>query len=365
MAKIVHYNLAKILEEKAKYNVIYGERTNGKSYAVKLRCLERAWKFDEKFIYLRRWREDLQLGRAVNYFNDMVEDDLGNKRVNEITEGEYDFVDVYRSEIFFAKYNENNKKIRSKSLGFCKCLTGETHDKSVSYVKYYRIIYEEMVTKSGYLVNEVSIFMSFVSTVFRLRNGEVFMIGNTITQECPFFREWQLINIPKQKQGTIDIYYYKTGEFNDNDEEEKVKIAVEYCPQTGNKHGMIFGNKMITKGAWETKNYPHLEKNYSEYKKRCSILFLDGVTLYALDILIDDIFPFIFVRKIDKKWTKLEKYDIIITEEFHLEPQYFRTLRNTTLGSLIRKLYNNGKICYEDNLTAENFNTFLLSKNVF
>ena len=41
MAKPKYYSLEKILKEEADYNIIYGERSNGKTTAVLLYALER------------------------------------------------------------------------------------------------------------------------------------------------------------------------------------------------------------------------------------------------------------------------------------------------------------------------------------
>lgn len=359
-----YYTLDAILAKKARYNVLFGERSNGKSYAVKLRCIKRYFENNEKFVYMRRWREDLMQGRAEDYWNDMEEDDEGNRRIEEITSGKYTCISVYRNHIYLANRDEQGKKIRGEECGRITCLTGDTHDKSNVFVKYYRIILEEMITESGYLPDEVSTFMSLVSTILRKRKGEVFLLGNTLTKTCPYFREWGLINVPRQKQGTIDVYHYRTDEYNDNGEQIIVDIACEYCENTRGRSLMIFGNKMITSGEWQSKSLPHLPLQYDEYKRIMSVLLRDELELFAIDLLTYKKKPLLYIRLIDKKWTEDRKYDIIITDNFYHDYKYLKRLPKK-ISVLFRLLFDSGKVCYEDNLVGTTFLTLLNNRQIF
>lgn len=361
-----HYTLDNILKIGALYNVLYGERSNGKSYAVKLRCLERAYNNSEKFVYMRRWLEDVSKNRAEGYWDDMEIDDEGNKRIRDITRGEYDCISIYRNEIYFAKRKEDGKKERGLLIGRVVVLTGDTHEKSRSFVGYYRIIYEEMITDSGYLGNEVSIFMSLVSTILRRKTGEVFLIGNTLTKTCPFFREWELTNVPKQKQGTIDVYKYKNGQVDDNGVEIVITIACEYCENTAGVTRMIFNNKMITSGAWHTDEKEHLPLAYGEHKRLCCILIDDELEQFAIDILSYKKSVLLYIRLIDKKWTNYEKYDIVITDRFSYEKKYMKNLSGLPLlRKMVIFLWETGKVCFEDNLVGTTFSTMLKNRKIW
>lgn len=43
MAKQKYYSLKRILKENAEYNLLLGERSNGKSYATKEHCVRKAY----------------------------------------------------------------------------------------------------------------------------------------------------------------------------------------------------------------------------------------------------------------------------------------------------------------------------------
>lgn len=361
-----YYTLDRVLSFNSLYIVLFGERANGKSYAVKKRCLEKAFVYNEKFVYMRRWREDIMNNGAEEYWDDMEINDEGKREIFDMTDGKYDCVSIYKGGIFFATRNEEGKKERGIQIGKIVVLTGDTHYKSRSYVGYKRIIFEEFITTSGYLVDEVRTFMSIVSTVLRRRQGEVFLIGNTLTIQCPYFREWQLVGVPKQKQGSIDIYKYHTNEFDENGEEIIVDIACQYCENTEGVTRMIFGNKMISTGEWETDEKPHLSEPYGKYKRHLSILVTDELELFAIDLLSYEHNPLLFIRVIDKKWTSYEKYDIVLTNRFFYERKYAKNLAAfPRVCSIVRRLYDSGKVCYEDNLVGTTFETLLLNRPLF
>ena len=54
-----YYSLKKILKKEATYNVIFGERSNGKTYASLQYVLENYFNKGEQFVYIRRWSEDI------------------------------------------------------------------------------------------------------------------------------------------------------------------------------------------------------------------------------------------------------------------------------------------------------------------
>lgn len=365
-SKSRNYSLDNLLLEDATYNLLYGERANGKSYAVKRYCLKRFYENREKFVYMRRWLEDVTKNRGESYWDDMEEDDEGNRRVREITNDKYDCISVYRNEIFFANRDEKGKKVRGEQIGRIVVLTGDTHDKSRSFVGYYNIIFEEFITDSGYLGNEVNTFMSLVSTILRRRNGKIFLIGNTLTKTCPYFREWELVNVPKQKQGTTDIYYYKLNEKDENDNELVIKIACEYCANTSRITKTIFGNKMISKGEWQTEEKEHLPLLYGQHKRILSILLDDELELFAIDLLTYERSVLLYIRMIERKWTDRDKYDIILTDRFNYDNRYMKNLNAIPkLRNLCNRLFNSGKVCYQDNLVGTTFTSILNNRKIW
>lgn len=357
MARQRFYRVENILEKHAQYNLLLGERSNGKSYAVKEFCLKEAWERGAEFVYLRRWRVEIKYRSVEKYFDDMVKAKNGREAIKEMTGGEWSCIAVYQGEIFFARY-EGDKRIRSeKRIGHVMCLTGETHYKSLQYPLVENIILEEFTTTTGYIPREPETLMSIVSTVLRRETGRIFCIGNTVSQVNPFFNEWQLIGIPKMQQGQIDVYHMKTNQFDDDGNEIIIDIAVEYCENSGNNSKMFFGkgSEMITGGAWDTESYPHLERRLETYDVRFKMYYVSGLYRFAL----------FFIRENDMTWIHIQPQTkdipegarVVNTSEYSLKRLQTQSIlhQRTKYDIIVHKLINERKITVSDNLTGTNF----------
>lgn len=75
---------------------------------------------DERFILLRRWKEDISKLWIEKYFSDVD--------VAKLTNNEYNFVSSYRGELFLSNYDlETNKLTRGLKIGYVMALSTEQH----------------------------------------------------------------------------------------------------------------------------------------------------------------------------------------------------------------------------------------------
>lgn len=355
-----YYSIDNLISKKAIYNILLGERSNGKSYATKKLCLWEAYhekdfktgkpKKRYQFGYLRRWREEIKSRDIELYFADMP--------IEEITNGEFNGVYSYRNDIFLKK-EEDGKIVDKKLIGSAFALSMVTHYKSLAFPNIGNIIFEEFITSSGYLGAEVKNLNDLISTIARRQYVRVFMIGNTISRLCPYFDEWQLSHIKTQEQGTIEIYNQTTDQYDEHTGKPIViTIAVEYCANSGNTSKMFFGNKakMITTGVWETDEQPHLPKKLNQYETKYQVFYEYGSNKFILNLLRDletkEILLYVYptVKECPKKIKR------IVTDKFNLSPT--STLYLTKVlkyDTLIMKLINDNKVCFSDNLTGTEF----------
>ena len=87
------------------------------------------------------------------------------------------------------------------------------------------------MSRGVYIANEPNKLMTFYSTVDR-KQGRVklWLVGNTVSKICPYLSEWGLMDILKhQKQGEIKTKII-------HNEENDVKIAIEYCKSSGREN---------------------------------------------------------------------------------------------------------------------------------
>lgn len=342
MAKKNFYNISNLLSTKAQWLMLLGQRANGKSYQVKLTCLNDAYKHDSKFIYLRRWKEDIKASAVEKYFTDMP--------ISKITDGEYDSITAFRNNLYFSTTDDTGKKIRGKEIGSYCALNESERYKSWAFKGYEYIIYEEFITNSTYLVDEPVMLQQFVSTVARLEPLTVFLVGNTLSRVCPYFSEWCLEGVLTQKQGTIEIYHYHVNG-------STVDIAVEYCANAKNENTMFFGeaSKQIITGEWEVHDVPKLPRKLTEYEMVYELLVEYQAFKFVMQLLIEPteggaivyIYPY----------TGHRKFQRIITDRF--SDSRFESNR-LNIGNKAEKLMQNcfriGKVCFSDNLTGSDFN---------
>jgi len=345
-----HYNIKPIMSTNAEYYIINGARSNGKSYAVKKLCYDNFMKTGKKFIYLRRFKEDTTIANCDQYFSDP-----GTTVIEKIFK-DGDCFSFYNQKIYLSKSDEETGKCKKiKEVGYIRSLTSQQHYKSSSFDDVNMIIFEEYISDTYYLPNEISKFNSFVSTVARNRKIKVFLIGNVISRINPYVRDWDLRGIFKQKQGTIDIYNKKDANG------ENHKIAVELCAETEEQGKMAFGHasSTVNKGEWDTVVSPKLSDNYPDDYNICCRYIIKMINLQFFAEFLQNKKTNIYTWYIYPKTTPETRLkDRVITDNiFDLKSEY-DTLGFKALTANEQKIFDmlkNGWIKYSDDLTATDF----------
>lgn len=353
-----YYRLNKILKCNAQYNVIFGERSSGKTFAVLEYGIKKYIQSGEQLAIVRRWDEDFKGKRGQTMFHALVDAGI----VSDLTSGEWTDVYYWSSRWYLCRYDESGNRITDETP-FCYgfSLTAMEHDKSTSYPKITTILFDEFLTRTVYIPDEFILFTNVISTIVRHRNDvKIFMLGNTVNKFCPYFKEMGLKHIKDMKPGDIDIYQYGEG---------KLKVAVEYTQP--NKQGkqsdvyFAFDNpklQMITSGSWEIDIYPHCPMKY----KPKNILFtffilFDGAILQCEIVRVDkNLFTFIHPKTTD---LKDEDHDLIFSLDYDPRPNWRRNLLKPydEIGRKILYLFKSEKIFYSDNETGEIVRNYLIN----
>lgn len=359
MAKEKFYTLDNILTHNADYNVIYGERSNGKTTAVLHYALEDYINsgYVNQLAIVRRWEEDFKGKNGQQMYENIVA--LG--WIEQLTKGRYNSVYYWSQRWYLCYYDEyGNKKEQEENpfaLGFS--ITSEEHYKSTSYPNIKTVLFDEFITRQYYLPEEFVKFQNLLSTIIRLRTDvKIFMCGNTINKFCPYFAEMGLTGIKNQRRGTIDVYTYG---------ESSLRVAVEYSDfpskkKASNKY-FAFGNpklEMITNGGWEIDIYPHLPQKYKpkDVQYRFYITF-DNEILEGEIICVNDVM-FLYIHR--KTTPVREKTEWLVYQQ---TPDYRRNYRTNILkpygrvDKYIKMLIDTKKIFYQDNEVGEIMNNYM------
>lgn len=353
-----YYSLSKILKKNAVYNIVFGERSNGKTYACLKYGIEEFCKHGGQIAIIRRWKEDITGRRASDIFSALT----ANNEISIISNGQYTGVYYWAGKFYLCNYDSSGKaiyNIETDCIGYCFALSDTEHNKSVSYPKITTIIFDEFLTKHVYLQDEFVFFMNTVSTIVRQRtNVKIFMLGNTVNKYCPYFQEMGLTHIQNMQQGSIDVYTYG---------DSLLTVAVEYCASTSKSKAsnfyFAFNNPklhMITNGSWELDIYPHLPQKY----KPCNVQFIyfivfnDRVFQSEVIQVSDVMFTYIH-----EKTTPLQDTtnDLIYTLEYSERMNYNRNIFKP-INQLQKRLvwfFQTDKVFYQNNDVGDAVNNFL------
>ena len=347
--KQIHYNIDNIDKENANFNIIFGEKSNGKSYQVKhKKAVEHYLKTGMKFILLRRWKEDITSLWVEQYFSDVD--------VSKLTNNKYNCITVYRQTIYFSVYDvETGKTKRYEKIGYVMALNTEQHFSSASFLDVDVIIFEEFMERGSYITREPDRLMIFYSTIDRKRGStKLYLVGNSITRVCPYINDWDLEHIFKNiKQGEIKTKVIEN-------EVNKVKIAIEYCKSSGGKT-MAIGNAkaMIDKGAWQTNPQPKLPKSKKEYKILFRFVFKYKGFKFICELLKDKVLTDNICWFIYPKYSEIKKNTFVFSDEIRTSPFWQRdiyniSIRNDRLDKLF-KTFKENKIFFSSDLCGTDF----------
>ena len=217
----IWYSYDKVLSYHAMMNYIIGERGCGKSYGLKKYLLNRFKKKNRQFIYLRRYDTELKKSLKDNEF----------------------FKDVENDPMFINdEFNVRGDKfyMNGKVCGYAIPLSKASIYKSVPFPNVDIIMYDEFLIDNAtyhYLPDEPEKLLDFIETVGRLRDIQVFCLGNNISLVNPYF-DYFNISLPYNsdiktfKNGLILINYIKNEAYRKVKKESKFGTLID-----GTKYG--------------------------------------------------------------------------------------------------------------------------------
>lgn len=378
MTKIQYYSLARILKENADYNVIFGERSFGKTFSVKHLALfgyhdkklgiDINGFFDDgtQFGMIRRMEEDYRKGRGASMWNDIIDNPIHGNMIEKTSDGEWNNVE-FISMAWYLSYWKDGKKIKvdEKPFAYAFALSSAEHYKSNSYPSIKNVLLDEFIATQGYLINEFTLFTSVLSTIIRDRNNvKIFLCGNTINKINPYFKEMGLTKAKTMKQGDLDVYAYGTSE---------LKVAIEYTGNVDEKKRIkkksdkyfAFENprlKMITTGDWELDIYPHLPYKYKpkDIIYTYFIVFDDEIFQCEIIDIDNQMKPFTFIHQ---KTTPIKEGEtaIIYKQDYSIEPNHKRKIIYA-LSDIEKKIvwfFQNDRVFYQDNAVGNMIDNYI------
>lgn len=357
MAQMKFWDIRPIKKIPAQYRVIYGERSNGKTYGVLLDSIKDYIKKGDQFAYLRRWPDDIKTRKMQQLFESITR----NGEISKWSDGRWNGIRYRHGKFFLMATDGEGTIVEDETpMAFTFSISAMEHDKSIAYPGIKRIIFDEFISRVAYIPDEFPMFMNILSTLIRERDDvEIWMLGNTVSKDCPYFREMGLKHIFQQQPGTIDTYAYKKNG-------QELLIAVEYTKNIAAKKSdkyFIFDNpkmEMITGGAWELAIYPHLFEKYKSKQIAFMFFVVYRDTTLQCELVEGRKGFFIYIHL--KTSPLKERDDDII---YSCEPSALQNHRvditrpEYPVEKKIMSIIAAERVCFQDNEVGEVFNDYL------
>ena len=354
-----YYNLDNIDNKEALINIIYGERSGGKSYQVKhkkaiVNYLNSPEDNRERFMLVRRLQEELETDKIEAYFADV--------NIKELTNGEYNAVIYYSKRLYLGNRIIGSPPMKGELIGYVVSLSTEQNYAGGSYLDVTNIIFEEFMSRKAYLTNEPDKLINLWNTVDRKRGKvRMWLVGNSITRVCPYLTEWGLQPLVRQtKQGEISTKLISTNSYDKDGNEVFVKLALEHCKDTG-KTSYAIGKHadMLNKGSWQSDPQPHLPKSYKKYIIKYRIGFEYKEFKFIGELLKDsetrEMIWFIYPYEKEFKENDLFIFsDVVKSNQKYQRNIYNLSFKNERLQQVLNT-FREGNIFYSSDLCGTDF----------
>ena len=250
--KIQYYSLDNILKHEGQYYIIYGERSNGKSYATAKYVLDKYFTTGEQFVICKRFQEDMSATICSTMLTPLYDYVLK----------EYGYHIRFFQSKWYATQDIDTPITKQEVIGYAQALNTVERYKGSQYPKVTTIIFEEFMSlKGNYIPSEINLLLNLVSTITRKRtNVKVFMLGNAISKYSPY-SDALGIRLDKLKFNDIIEKKFKYGKVATTFVIERSKhVAIDDNTSSYSNFGKV-NSSMINEGMFETSQYNHFNDN--------------------------------------------------------------------------------------------------------
>lgn len=344
-----YWNMFRLRNTGSKYLMPFSTRGIGKSYNLKLNLVVEALFGLGDFVYLRRLISEAKAGKVTKAFSDID--------IEEITNGYYASIEAWGGDLWITKIVDGKIR-RDRTVGQYLDLQTWRGQKGMQFPTTTSIFFDEFMN-TEFLYNEVEELQQFVSTVFREREGNVWLCGNRVTKFNPYFEILNISNrtIQSLKQDEIKVYTFEYETGVENTPIVTITFAIENCGNYGKIHSMIMGNarKNIADNEWESESY---NTGYQKGEIVTHMVFRAGEFMFRCNFMINENgnrYLFIYPT------TKIKEYERVITNSPDFDNAF--TSRNLdssfAIDRLFLLLYNNDKVVFSDNVTGSDFSRMI------
>lgn len=311
-----YFDINKALSYNKLFTFIVGERGNGKTYGALNYVKQRKIKYDEEFIYLRRYKTEL-------------------KKVNTL----FDPLNM-NDEKNFIRESKGKFYINDEYFGFAHPLSTTNIQAGISTPKVQTIIFDEFLMKQGvyrYLNNEVEdYFLHFWNTIDRYRGVRVIFLANAYSSINPYFSYFNINLDEKQVYVDGDIMVYRCNEVEYREAVSKTRSG-ELLKKTN------YG-KFAIDNEFKLDNYDFISEKTSDARFQCDLI-LDGK---SCGVWRSPLTQNIFLCNKHGCYGEATRKYALSTNDLKGASIFVKNLKGIPELEYISRMYRYGKVFYED-----------------
>ena len=259
--------------------LVLGAKNIGKTFGLRLACINRFLKAKEKFVEICRTKDERDLV-APGYFDKIQAEGFFS---------DYLFK-VEKNCGYIAKRPANDDdKPEYELLCYFVALTAFQTEKKRTFVKPKRFIFDEAVidTKDryhNYLPDEFLILANILDTISRQQPGDkyqfqVFYLGNAVDMTCPYLRHLGIDKVPSKfgyhyyRNKTVLLHYVEPWDAEDR----KARTLVGRMLEGNEESAVVFDNIFEDKTGGEImRKTPNAKFKYAiKWKRQFFALWID------------------------------------------------------------------------------------------
>lgn len=315
-------------------NFILGGRGIGKTYGFKVDCIKHFKKTGFQFFYFKRHTTDLIT--IDTFFNDIL--DEFPKDELKITGGK--------------KYNKFY--VNGKICGYAMPLSRYKMLKSSSFNKVDCIIFDEFLPEKGgynvYIPNEVELFLNAVDSIFRNREGHVYLLANKTSISNPYFNYFNI-----SVKGNKEFITFKGNE-------TKEQILIQNC---GDDYDKGSSEKTSFQKLISSTRYGEYNSGEFAYDTNDFIMKATSKSKYMCTIYAEGIYFGCYVDYDEGKIFINRQCNIDYNVTYAIGKDYRENMilskgwRNDRILSMIVRNYRVGNVFYNDHMTKDIINRYL------
>lgn len=358
-----YYDSSELDKLDAMYNLIIGQRSNGKTFNVCRKIVDEYINSEISSAYIRRSKEEI-ISMDIETLFDPHADYISQK-----TSGKYNGVCYWRRAFYFCRWAKKMdgemERVAKDKKPFCRCYAVSTAEttKGADPGKLAYIVFDEFITRRYYIMNEFVHFQNLLSSLIRDRPGvKIYMLANTVNKFCPYFAEMGIMDVQDMKPGTINYY--------SDESKKRPSIAIEYCATSANTKKISqyfnFDNPqlaMISTGAWEIASYRHAPDDISDHEIALSFFVQFSRKIVQGDVYIYKSYPVIYFHM---KTTPIRHWDtdiVYVPDVVDGNPLHCSDFGHgqTRAHKIIENLIRDNRTFFQDNSVGEFVNNWLKS----